>query len=870
MKKVAGVLGETRGSLDRPSRISSSTLLDRWLIPVDAANLYLDRAGFKQADASRAARLFGEASRMNPASQEIRRIQVNPLVSLVAKRAIFRPLVGNPSTMKTFGFFFRTFLFAVFTLSLVAGAIATDYYLRHEITRKAERFLAANGVEPTTASAIAAAERGEIAFLDQLEYAGVSLGLSDESGRTPLLAAIQSRNLQVVEHLISRSPVLEAINQATAVDRVTPLAAALRERDFRLAGELIDLGALVDIDAEVGVPFIVAAVRSGDGETLEFLLSRGADPDYRGAYPVTALAVAAGASDLETMERLLEAGASPDARGSGGKPLLIEAAAGGEDAIFDLLLDRGALPDIAVNGGGPDRETALSHAVARDDVRMQEALLAAGASPDAGDPHGVPLLLRAIAAGDGVTASRLLDAGAACDVALPGVESPLLAAVGNDDLELVGLLLAHGASPGFAPEGGPTPMRLAVESGDVAIAGELLRGGASADDAELIASAYASRNDPLLLLLLESGADPEALIPGTETRVFDRAVQDGATGAVRTLLSAGASIGDNLWAALLTEQDDLIRLILDAGADPTQAGPEGQDPLAYCLTLGRYKAARDLLAGGADPNARFDSEETWVARAVRQGDEEIALALVQAGASVADARARDGHSLLGWSIAHNMTSVAKALIEAGADVNAEERAPATPEFREMFSANTFRYHLQVDRRIRPIMMAAAQRNHDIAQALMDAGANGRAYTPRYLMAAIIGSWYKDVRMQQICLIGHSPRQQPRKVVISLSSQRVTYYENDVAKFSAPVSTGKPGHRTPTGEYVISDRNRHHVSNIYHSSMPFFQRFSFSAFGLHQGHLPGYPASAGCIRLNRDAAAFLWGKLQVGDYALIVP
>ncbi|HRQ90798.1 MAG TPA: L,D-transpeptidase family protein [Bacteroidia bacterium] len=79
---------------------------------------------------------------------------------------------------------------------------------------------------------------------------------------------------------------------------------------------------------------------------------------------------------------------------------------------------------------------------------------------------------------------------------------------------------------------------------------------------------------------------------------------------------------------------------------------------------------------------------------------------------------------------------------------------------------------------------------------------------------------------------------------------------------------KKGARALVGEYVVSDKNRHHVSNIYHASMPFFQRFSFSAFGLHQGNLPGYPASHGCIRLSYEGARYLFGKLEVGDYAVV--
>jgi len=371
-------------------------------------------------------------------------------------------------------------------------------------------------------------------------------------------------------------------------------------------------------------------------------------------------------------------------------------------------------------------------------------------------------------------------------------------------------------------------------------------------------------------LLLNSGADPESILPGTSERVFDAAVRDGATAAVRTLLAAGAKIGDNLWAALLTGQHDLIRLILDAGADPRQPGPNGQDPLDYCLSNARYGAARVLLAGGANPDARFDENESWLSKAVREGNPDLALSLVESGATVRDVTASDGHTLLGWAIAHRMSDLAVALVKAGVDPNAEERSPASVAFREKFDSTTFRYHLQVDSRIRPLMMAAAQKDHDVAQALMDNGAKGNAYSRKYLFAASIGAWFKDTRMQQIALLGKVPKVQARKVVVDLSDQRVTLYENGVATYSTPCSTGRAGHRTPPGEYVISDRHRHHTSNIYHSSMPFFQRFSFSAFGLHEGVLPGYPASAGCIRLSPAGAQFLWGKLQVGDLAIIKP
>jgi lipoprotein-anchoring transpeptidase ErfK/SrfK len=53
-------------------------------------------------------------------------------------------------------------------------------------------------------------------------------------------------------------------------------------------------------------------------------------------------------------------------------------------------------------------------------------------------------------------------------------------------------------------------------------------------------------------------------------------------------------------------------------------------------------------------------------------------------------------------------------------------------------------------------------------------------------------------------------------------------------------------------------------------MPFFQRLSGSDFGLHQGNLPGYPASHGCIRLPAKNAAKLFSMTSEGDRVRIVP
>ncbi|MEC8826435.1 MAG: ankyrin repeat domain-containing protein [Verrucomicrobiota bacterium] len=770
--------------------------------------------------------------------------------------------------MNPAGFLFRTLLLALFTLSLLAGAIITDFYLRHEVAGKASRYLISRGVEVSTGGAIEAAEDGETGILRNLERAGIDLGDSDASGFTPLLAAVRSGNESTIEFLMERNEVVENINAFTALEKETPLSAALRERDFELASMLIGAGAEVDVDIKRGRPFVIDAIEKQDAEMIDFLFSHGADVEYRGAFPISAFAVAASLDNFELMQRCLKEGAAVDTRGESGNPLLIEAVMEENPKKTRLLLENGADVNILCVENKRMELTALSHAFDQGSSIVENHLFEHGANANVNGVSGEPLIVQSIAENDLVAAQRFLEEGANPNVMNKDGCTPLAIAVAEEELNAVELLIEAGADPSLSGAGMESPLLLAIENGNIAIAHMLIVSGAKFDKQRMLARAYSERNTPLMSLLLNAGADPESTLWKTDERVFDIAVRDGSTGAVRTLLDSGASIGDNLWAAILSEQDELIRLILEAGADPRQVGPGGEDPLDFCLRRGRYKAAGILLAGGANPNAQYDHSESWLSKAVREGDEKIALTLIKAGAEVIGIRSRDGHTLLGWSIAHQMTNVVEALIDAGVDVDADERSPARSEFRDMFGSRTFKYHLQTDRRIRPVMMAAALYNEEIAQMLMDAGANGQAYTRKYLTAAIIGSWHKDTDLQQIVLLGEVPNPQPRKVVVDLSSQRVTLYENGVATYSTRCSTGKSGHRTPVGEYVISDRHRHHTSSIYGTSMPYFQRFSFSAFGLHQGYVPNYPASAGCIRLPHQSARHLWDKLNVGDYCVI--
>lgn len=135
------------------------------------------------------------------------------------------------------------------------------------------------------------------------------------------------------------------------------------------------------------------------------------------------------------------------------------------------------------------------------------------------------------------------------------------------------------------------------------------------------------------------------------------------------------------------------------------------------------------------------------------------------------------------------------------------------------------------------------------------------------------------------------------VEISLSEQRGLLLVNGCIAMDFPVATGKRSHPTPSGEFRIRGKERTYSSNLYGkivdatggvvvadadtrtdapaegttfvgASMPYWMRLTDSGLGMHVGHVPGRPASHGCIRLRPNTAARLFKLLKVGTPVVI--
>ena len=108
------------------------------------------------------------------------------------------------------------------------------------------------------------------------------------------------------------------------------------------------------------------------------------------------------------------------------------------------------------------------------------------------------------------------------------------------------------------------------------------------------------------------------------------------------------------------------------------------------------------------------------------------------------------------------------------------------------------------------------------------------------------------------------------VVVSKPSQQMIVFKDGMLWGTSKVSTGKRGKSTPSGVFAILQKKSFHRSNLYSNApMPFMQRLTWSGIAIHAGHLPGYPASHGCIRLPQSFAKSLYGLTGHSSTAVIV-
>jgi ankyrin repeat protein len=224
--------------------------------------------------------------------------------------------------------------------------------------------------------------------------------------------------------------------------------------------------------------------------------------------------------------------------------------------------------------------------------------------------------------------------------------------------------------------------------------------------------------------------------------------------------------------------------------------------------------------------------------------------------------------LIAYAIANDEAPLFHTLLACGSDPNVTIPKAAEKEFMALLKNKYLRLYIENETGVNLLMLSAGLGRTDYVRALLDAGANRNQSTPKHKMLPLyFAAWTSNWKCVQL-LLGGGPMPEELRVEISLAKQHAIVIKDGVTIFTTQVSTGRQGYDTPAGHYVITDKDRDHISTIYKVAMPYFMRLNCRDFGMHAGVVPRYPASHGCIRLPGDAAKKLFSEIPVGTVVMI--
>jgi ankyrin repeat protein len=340
------------------------------------------------------------------------------------------------------------------------------------------------------------------------------------------------------------------------------------------------------------------AAFQGHISVVRLMLYRGAPLESGNFDGGTALNLAAGGGHPEIVELLIKKGANVN-NNFPKKPPIHNAILTDAAECVRLLLDNGAKLEGEEGEVESDFSTVMSAAYHGSD-RCLKLLLEAGARADVWNKAHHRSALMYAAREEKVHATQmLLKAGAMVNSIDKEGQSPLVFAVDSRNLEIVRLLLDHGASPDpprDAPKFAPTALAIAARIEDLKIA----------------------------KMLLAKGADPNRLGRSGLGPLVPAAEQQNSPAAVRLLLDHGANPNKQvfnhkrgatpLYQAINNENEETVKLLLDAGADVNQVSYENCSPLDSAQRRRMENVAELLFDKGAtlEGNVEDEKDKTMV------------------------------------------------------------------------------------------------------------------------------------------------------------------------------------------------------------------------------------------------------------------
>jgi len=302
---------------------------------------------------------------------------------------------------------------------------------------------------------------------------------------------------------------------------------------------------------------------------------------------------------------------------------LIEAARDGNNKIVKKLLEQGA----PVNAKDKDGKTALNQAAFLGRLETVKLLLDSNAIVDRKDNYGGTPLFWAVCGANFEIVKLLFDHGAKINAKPMGGQSPFIRASSGVSrpahIDIMKLFLKNGADINEIGNNGVTALMNAAAGGYIEITKMLLEHGADVSIRSRqgetaitrACSAYKKDRPEIVKSLIDHGAD----IHVTDKRNHNAsllylAAQNGHTGIVSLLLDKGMDINEKSGIVLGTACEHrhlaTTRLLIKRGADVNLADSEGMTALMRAVSQRDNEMAYALIEAGADANA-VTNEKSW-------------------------------------------------------------------------------------------------------------------------------------------------------------------------------------------------------------------------------------------------------------------
>ena len=471
-----------------------------------------------------------------------------------------------------------------------------------------------------------ASDMGEMTISRLFLQRGAAVNSRNKLGASPLLGAARNGHLDIARLLIDSGAAADSRNNSGR----TPLYVASQNGHVKVAELLIQRGADVDSRDNDGWTPLHSASKNGHANLARLLIQHGADANSRSRSNLnwTPLHSASDSGQVKIAELLIQHGADVGSRGDDGWTALHSASCSGCVELTELLIRHGADVPSHTNNGW----TALHSAASKGHVKIAELLIRHGGDVGARDNYR---------------------------------RTPLHVASENVYVKMAKLFIQHGADVDLHDIGGWAPLHWASQSGHVEFAELLIQNGADVASRNNkgwtpLHSAALQGHLDIVTLLLNCGADRDIRNHDDKTP-WDLASDHGKL-EVANFLSLSATSPDG---------------VLDPSASSVNPHEDVQHSLFSASENGQFDVVRSLLEHGADVDETDSVRRTALLVVSSNGKLQVAKLLIEHGANV-NSRDADGWTPLHMASRHGHLDVVRLLLDHNADLNASPRNLRTP------------------------------------------------------------------------------------------------------------------------------------------------------------------------------------------------